>query len=190
MIQSISKTLGRGALGALAVILMFGTNAGACNLAGAISPKPADLTNPALRIGANQVGNPDLKAQRGSSPARVEGLWQVTFSSDGAVVDMAYEVFHADGTEALNDITPPAEGNVCFGVWVQIDSTHFKVTHPSWVFDQNGNLAGTALFVANITLGSADSFSGSYTLTYYDTHGSKGPVYPGTMTATSILPNY
>jgi hypothetical protein len=135
----------------------------------------------------------DLQAQRGTaanSIASVVGLWQVTYMSNGQVVDMAFEAFHSEGTEMINDITPPAEGNVCLGVWVQTGSTTYKLTHPSWAFDPTGNLTGTADLAVTITLGSADTFSGTYTLTYYDLVGTKGLVYTGTITATRILPNY
>jgi hypothetical protein len=185
----LSKITGGAALGALAVFLTFGSSADACSLAGGSGLRPATLADPSLRIGVPQLrDNPE--AHRANTPASVEGLWQVTFSSDGAVVDMAFEVFHSDGTEMLNDITPPAEGNVCLGVWVQTGATSYKVTHPSWVFDAAGNLTGTAMFNATVTLGSADTFTGAYTLSYFDTRGTAGPVYTGTMTATRIQPNY
>jgi hypothetical protein len=90
----------------------------------------------------------------------------------------------------LNDVSPPAEGNVCLGVWTQTGGTAYKLTHPSWTFDSNGNLTGTAQFSVTITMTSADKFSGSYTLSYFDTTGLALGVYSGTLTAARILPNY
>jgi hypothetical protein len=190
MKQTLSKTIGKAALGAFAVILTFGTNASACSLLSGAGLR-ANLADPSVRLALPHSQDEGLQAQRGAtSVASVAGLWQVTYSSGGAVVDMAFEVFHSDGTEMLNDITPPAEGNVCLGVWVQTGLTTYQLTHPSWTFDAAGNFTGTANFDATLTLGSADKFSGTYTLSYFDTNGNKGPVYTGTMTATRILPNY
>jgi hypothetical protein len=169
---------------------MFATSAHACSLPAGLGLRTVDFADPAIRLGVQPSQIEARQAQRGTSLASVQGLWQVTYSSGGAVVDMAFEVFHSDGTEMLNDITPPAEGNVCLGVWVQTDAKTYRLTHPSWVFDANGNLTGTAIFDVTITMGSADTFSGTYTLTYYDTHGTKGSVYTGTMTATRVQPNY
>jgi len=125
-----------------------------------------------------------------NAPAGVQGLWQVNFSSGGQVVDMAFEAFHSDGTEFLNDITPPQEGNVCLGVWVQSDRTSYKLTHPAWTFDGSGNFTGTAMIEETLSMTNADKFTGSYTLNYYDTNSVLLATYAGTVSATRILPNY
>jgi hypothetical protein len=192
MNESRLKTIGGLTLGALAVICLTpGTEAKACSLPNSIALRSANLPNSSLLkfvVPQDASGTP---AQRGGgTPASVEGLWQVTYSSSGQIVDMAFEVFHSDGTEMLNDITPPAEGNVCLGVWTQTASTTYKLTHPSWLFDSNGNLTGTSLFNVTVALDSADKFTGTYTLNYYDSEGNLGPVYTGTMTATRIQSNY
>jgi hypothetical protein len=191
MKKTLSKTIGGLAFGAVAAILMCGTNAGACSLPAGMGLRPVNFADPALKLGVASAPSEAPQAKRESaSSAGVVGLWQATYSSAGTVVDMAFEAFHSDGTEMLNDITPPAEGNVCLGVWVQESPRTFKLTHPSWTFDASGNLTGTATFQTTINLTSADTFSGTYTLTYYDTHGTQGSVYTGTMTATRILPQY
>jgi hypothetical protein len=184
------KTFGGAAYGAIATLLLFGATAGACSLPGGMGLRPVNFADPWVRLGLPHTQDEARPADRGNSPASVQGLWQVTYSSGGEAVDMAFEVFHSDGTEMLNDITAPAEGNVCLGVWVQTDAKTYRLTHPSWVFDANGNLTGTAIFDVTIVMGSADTFSGTYSLTYYDTHGTKGTVYTGTLTATRVLPNY
>jgi len=192
MNQTISKMIGGIAFGALAAILISGTNAGACSLPGGMGLTSVNFIDPSVKLGLPRTQNDTAQAQRGpsASQAGVVGLWQVTYSSAGTVVDMAFETFHSDGTEMLNDTTPPAAGNVCFGVWIQEGARTYKLTHPSWVFDNNGNLTGTATFQNTINMTSADTFTGTYTITYYDTHGTKGDVYTGTFTATRILPQY
>jgi hypothetical protein len=190
MNKSLSKTFGGVGYGAVAALLMFGTTAGACSLPGGMGLRPVNFADLSVKLGLPQPEAEARPADLGNSPASVVGLWQVTYSSGGAVVDMAFEVFHSDGTEMLNDITPPAEGNVCLGVWVQVEARNYRLNHPSWVFDANGNLTGTAVFDVHITMGEANTLSGTYSLTYYDTHGAKGTVYTGTLAATRVLPNY
>jgi hypothetical protein len=194
MKHSAAQTIGKATFGTLAAILFTLTpNATACSLPGSLKPMSVSLTSPNLKLGVAALRSEQPEAQRAggaTSVASVTGLWQVTYSTNGAVVDMAFEVFHSDGTEMLNDVTPPAEGNVCLGVWVQTGPTAYKLTHPSWTFDPAGNLTGTAVFNVTLTLTSADAFTGSYTLTYYDNSGTKSAVYNGTMTATRILPLY
>jgi hypothetical protein len=93
------------------------------------------------------------ETRRGGEPG-LTGMWKVTFSSGGAVVDQAFEVFHSDGTELMVDTAPPATGNVCTGVWARIDGVNFKLNHPSWTFDDKGNVTGTAIIKVNILLDS------------------------------------
>ena len=42
--------------------------------------------------------------------------WNVNFLSSGEVVDVAFDAWHSDGTEILNDYPDPIEGNVCLGL--------------------------------------------------------------------------
>jgi hypothetical protein len=201
MNQTRLKKIGGAVFGALTVIcLTFGTSAKACNVPG-IGLRSGYLPDPSVFLSSlapPSDNSQDAHASSASSersgdrnsPASIVGLWQVTYVSGSTVTDMAFEVFHSDGTEMLNDITPPAEGNVCLGVWTQTGGTAYKLTHPSWTFDSNGNLTGTAQFSVTITMTSADQFSGTYTLGYYDTTGKPVGVYNGTLTAARILPNY
>jgi len=191
--QRFQKTSGLILAGLAAVCLTMGSSAKGCSLTNNIAahsislPSSALLRSIASPIDAEASQIPD---QRGGAPASIQGLWQVTYTSAGQTVDMAFEVFHSDGTEMLNDITPPAEGNVCLGVWTQTAPTTYKLTHPAWVFDANGNLTGTEMFSVTIALNSADKFTGSYTLSSYDSEGNLGPVYTGILAATRIQPNY
>ena len=191
--------LSGAAIPALAVIcLTFGPNAMACKIPGAPGHTAGSFPNVSAIVQAanRQAGEahdtaaPLTPARSGNSVGSVQGLWQVNFISGGQVVDMAFEAFHSDGTEMLNDVTPPAEGNVCLGVYVQTDRTTYKLTHPSWSFDASGNLTGTAMISETITMTNADKFTGSYTLNYFDNDSNPVGTYNGTFTATRILPNY
>ncbi len=195
------QQMGGFGLAAAALFLTFANDAKACtfspghNQAGIYSSTTAALVERASaeiaaerRAAASETSNgsaersePDPK-----SPAIV-GMWQVTVLSEGQVTDQAYEVFHSDGTEMINDITPPAEENVCLGVWAQTGPAGYKLKHLSWTFDSNGNLTGTAVLKITISLKpGADKFNGTYTLDYFDTNGSSQGEYTGQVEATRV----
>jgi hypothetical protein len=123
-------------------------------------------------------------------PVSIVGLWNVTFSSGGEVVDVAFDVWHSDGTEILNDYTNPIEGNVCLGVWVQTGPRTYKLKHPSWSFDQNGNLQGT-VWISEVVMLSPDgnNYSGSYKYDIYDTSNNFVEEFTGQIKATRIRAN-
>jgi hypothetical protein len=124
---------------------------------------------------------------RGSSS--IVGLWYVAFSSQGQVIDQAFEQWHSDGTEILNDTSAPATDNVCLGVWEQTDSHHYKLNHPSWFFDLNGNLLGTVIIKETVRLSNdGRSFFGTSTADAYDTAGNFLGEDSGTVTGKRINP--
>jgi len=201
VVRGFMGSLGGVAFATAAVICLTLTpNAMACKIPGAPGrttgsfPNTSAITQAAsVPAGeAHDAAAPPIPARSGGNSVLggVQGLWQVNFISGGQTVDMAFEVFHSDGTEMINDITPPAEGNVCLGVYVQTDRTTYKLTHPSWTFDASGNLTGTGMFSETINMTNADKFTGSYTLNYFDTNANPVGTYNGTFTATRILPNY
>jgi hypothetical protein len=131
-------------------------------------------------------GNRQEDATASNTPGIV-GLWQVNYLSGGQVVDRGYEVWHDDGTEILVDIAPPATDNVCIGVWIQTGKLNFKLTHPSWTFDINGNLTGTAMIRNVINLDSrGDKFTGTFTVDIYDNSGKLVDHLEGLLAATRI----
>ena len=131
-----------------------------------------------------------IRPESSAAPATIVGLWNLTFTSGGQVVDVAFDAWHSDGTEVLNDYTNPIEGNVCLGVWEQSGTRTYKLKHPSWSFDSTGTLLGTVVIGENVTL-SADGniFSGSYTYDVYDVAGNFQIEYKGQVKATRIKPD-
>lgn len=102
----------------------------------------------------------------------ITGLWHLEFIVDNAVVDTAYETFMADGNELMVDTTPPAFGNVCNGIWVQTGRV-YKVKHPSFLFDSNGSVTGSAIIRTELRLSrKGDSFTGKTTIEIYDVAGN------------------
>ena len=137
-----------------------------------IGPKAAIAFQalPALAAGSPRLGTQDEKKAdaAAASGATMVGLWKVAYVSGGVVVDQAFDAWHTDGTEILNDTPPPATGNVCLGVWSQKGNV-YKLNHPSWTFDGNGNLNGTAVIRESVTVDPhGNSFSGTFTVDVYD----------------------
>ena len=124
--------------------------------------------------GPGQAQTPLVKAQPrvGANPSIV-GLWKTTFTSGGQVVDQAFEAFHSDGTEIMVDTSAPASDNVCIGVWARTDGLTFKLNHPSWTFDDKGNLNGTAAIKMDLTIDpNGNSFIGTFTVDVFDLSGN------------------
>jgi hypothetical protein len=124
-----------------------------------------------------------------SAPAGIAGMWIITFTSGGQVVDQGFDVWHRDGTEMLNDTPPPATGNICLGIWSPNGYVGFKLYHPSWTFDESGNLSGTAIIRENVALDpkNRNRFSGTFTVDIYDLTGTKLAHIDGTVAAQRIV---
>jgi hypothetical protein len=139
-------------------------NANACsNKLGAFAMRVPAILPPAIPAAPSDTPA-DSPARLGSS---IVGLWSVTFYSEGATVDVAFDAWHSDGTEILNDFTDPIEGNVCLGAWTQTGPQTFKLKHPSWTFDGNGNLTGTAYILETVTVASGgNQYQGTYTINF------------------------
>jgi hypothetical protein len=101
------------------------------------------------------------------------GLWDVKLYSQGQLFDEGFDTFHSDGTEILITQDNPITENVCPGVWEQTGPATIKVKHPSWYFDNSGNLLGTVIIYETLTLDCDDSFHGTSVEVVYDIHGNK-----------------
>jgi hypothetical protein len=148
---------------------------------------------PMMHAAPNLDGHMALQASSSvlpASPATIVGLWNITFTSGGEVVDVAFDAWHSDGTEILNDYTNPIEGNVCLGVWEQTGPRTYKLKHPSWSFDNTGTLLGTVIIGEKVTVSTdGNSFSGSYTYDIYNVAGVFQVEYTGQVKATRIKPD-
>jgi hypothetical protein len=142
-----------------------------------------DNSAPAFRT-EPRIGR--VEPQRGGEPSIV-GMWKVTFMAGGQVVDQAFETFHSDGTELMVDTAPPATGNVCTGVWARFDGVNFKLNHPSWTFDDKGNLNGTAVIKVNVLLdANSNSFTGTFTVDVMSLSGAVLQHLTGTVAAQRV----
>jgi hypothetical protein len=132
---------------------------------------------------------PHERADDGSDSANssIVGLWKVTFVSGGQVVDQAFEVFHSDGTEIMIDTAPPASDNVCVGVWAKTGGPTVKLNHPSWTFDANGNLNGTATIKVSVAVDhTGNNFAGTFTVDVFTLTGANVFHLEGTVSGQRI----
>jgi hypothetical protein len=177
-------------LTALAFCLFF---AGSAKADCSMTRKPrAIITAPDSTVGnGNSMqahargGNPDAA---GSSAANsVVGLWMVNFVSEGQIVDQGFDSWSADGTEILNDDPPPSTGNVCLGTWIRTAPNSYLLKHPSWTFDDAGNVNGMAIIRETITVDpSGMTYKGTFTLDLVTLSGNPIQSFSGTISATRI----
>lgn len=95
-------------------------------------------------------------ADDSGQPASIVGLWHVvytaTYSTAGPLpvplvppgsfpFIQSYKTWHRDGTEFENAFLPPTGGNVCFGVWKQLENGNVKLHHIGLMFGSDGSVA-------------------------------------------------
>jgi len=113
-----------------------------------------------------------VRTASSQDPAPIVGLWSVTLTSGGTVIDIGYDAWHADGTEILNDASPVSH-NVCLGVWLQSGPRTFQLKHPALRFDADGNVIGTlVLRETNVVNRRGDHFAGTFTIEFFDLAGN------------------
>jgi hypothetical protein len=77
-------------------------------------------------------------ASRAFADEPIVGLWLATWTDhsggpgEGTVVLTAWDVWHADRTEAQNDSGPVIIGFVCQGVWKPLGNRTYFLSHPSF----------------------------------------------------------
>lgn len=133
-----------------------------------------------------------LQTLRGSRPAAVPeasapsivGYWHTVFLADPNggyytagpnVFDEGFDAWHADGTETLNDISPPPTGNVCIGVWTQTGPLTYQLKHPTWFFDEDTNttVIGVGTISEQVTLDpGGNHYSGTVSIDLLDLTGA------------------
>jgi hypothetical protein len=169
MTMNSQKTI--AALGALLLSVLLPARAWADCGGGLDSLKPAHLSQEAA---PRVVGGNDLDQQSDSRVVQptIIGLWSVTLTSGGAVIDIGYDAWHGDGTETLNDASPVSH-NVCLGVWKQTGSRTYQLKHPALRFDAAGNVIGTLILrETNLVNRTGDRFTGTFTIEFFDPSGN------------------
>lgn len=201
-IRSMMRICGLTLTAAVVGNITLGTAAMACSapksaaMGAALSPKVASLRNLGLvqppRLGGREqpAGATDAaQAQADPLNPSIVGLWQVMHLENGKPVDLSFEIWHADGTEVLIDQTPPAQGNVCIGTWLQSGSLTYKLTHPALSFDMDGNFIGTVMIREVVTLDrNGNKFTGTFTVDVFDVEGSPAGHFEGQFVGARVNP--
>ena len=124
------------------------------------------------------------------SNTSIVGLWHVTYQADGQLFYEALDEWHSDGTEVESANVPPAEGNVCFGVWTQIAPGTVRLNHIGWAFDANGNSIGYfTLTETNVVAPAGNSYQGRFDYKFYDVNGALQQEIIGVQSATRLSVN-
>lgn len=147
-----------------------------------------------------QVGS-FLRVDDDQDPTIV-GMWHATFTANAlngssipdTPIDNALVVWHRDKTEIMNSARPPQDGDFCMGVWEKTGKSTYKLNHFAWLANDTtnapygiGNPSGPTQIQEEVTL-SPDGmhYSGSFTLTAYDTSGNVAISFTGVIAATRI----
>ena len=157
----------------------------AAALAPALSAQSLPLANSKTGCGYYEGSSAKLKpaafVEVSEDNAVITGLWKFSFTAkgnanipDGAPIDAGYATWHADGTEIMNSGRPPMTGSFCMGAWKQTGRRSFKLNHVALSWDPSGTtFVGPANIREAITVDSTGNhYSGTFTLTQYDTNGN------------------
>jgi hypothetical protein len=145
--------------------------------------------------------SPSAGAQLGESSNRdrqgqdtIVGMWIVTFYAGAytgpntQIYDRTIQQFFSDGNELMSSASfSPLLGNVCFGVWKEIERRTFRLKHIGWTFTTVGTFEGTARIDATMTVApNGDTYVGAYTADVIDNNGNVVPGSAAKGTARAV----
>jgi hypothetical protein len=142
----------------------------------------------------------DLNNASGGGAASIVGLWSFQFISvgntthnpaipDGAMLDFGYTQWHSDGSEILNSGgRAPATENFCLGTWQKTGRYTYELSHFALGYDATtGVLTSKSTIVETVTLSPGGTrFSGTLTITVFDTTGKQTDKLTGQVVADRI----
>jgi len=142
----------------------------------------------------------DLSAASSGGSVSIVGMWNIQFLSmgntthnppipDGAPLDFGYVQWHSDGTELMNSGgRAPATENFCMGVWQQTGRYTYVLNHFAITYNATTGLwNGKANITETVTLSPGGTkYSGTFTITVYDTNGNEVDHLTGQITADRI----
>lgn len=191
--RPVCRTLGAGTLLTLALAaacFMLSSNANASCKSLANTRATADRPE-ARSFQTEPSEQADLDTAEGED-LPITGLWHSIFVSDGQVVDEGFDLWNSDGTEVLNDNSAPqppnSAGSVCLGIFEKVARRTYKLKHPFWIIDANGDLAGSGVFLERVAVArSGKTYRGSFTIISYDLNGNITDQVTGDIKAERIV---
>jgi hypothetical protein len=117
--------------------------------AGCAVPNRTGAAAPAIPFVSPHAGS------EGNENGGIVGLWHVIYtgtSDDNFPPSGPYptppfqflesfKTWHADGTEFENAFLPPTGGNICFGVWKEVEGGSVKLHHIGLMFNADGSVS-------------------------------------------------
>ncbi len=124
-------------------------------------------------------------ATRDRDKEPIVGLWLITVTYQGNVVDHVFSGWTSDGLEFDQDTASPMlTGYVCYGTWIKLGDHKYGLTHP--FFDYNPGSITAPLPFNGVALGVWDGTSGYFD--YVVTVSDDGKTFTGTQNGTSGVP--
>ena len=140
-------------------------------------PASHRLRPPYLMQAAYRPARFVLAADSAPPGASIVGLWKVTFTAGGTMIDWGYAQWHSDGTEIMNSGgRAPATQNFCLGVWEKTGPSTYKLNHVALSYDAaSGALNATVSIRELVTVDhTGNNYQGTFTIDAFDP--SKNPV--------------
>ncbi len=140
-------------------------------------------------VGVLTVLAPSAPAQSNTDAAADPGQQLVgTWIYDLGAPSKALHIYTVDGGIVVVTNQPPTSGTVAFGEWVRTGDREFDQTFVRFIFDAQGNFAGTAKIREHVKLNETlDRLTALGKLEIFDPAGNlvrSNP--PGTATATRL----
>jgi len=167
------------------MVLVIGLSAGAFASCGSSLSAMATAV-PGQFHPTQKPGPQSSEANSGSTS--IVGLWYVQYTVDGNVIQDAYQLWNAGGTEVHNPNVDPRGGDVCLGVWTRAAGTNtYTLAHRVWNYDTTGDWLGTIHLSETVKVDKGgDTHIGTFTSDFYDTNGNFLMSVTGSVTATRI----
>ena len=140
-------------------------------------PASLRLQPPYLMQAAYRPARLVLASDKDPAGASIVGLWAVTFTVGGTMVDWGYAQWHSDGTEIMNSGgRAPATQNFCLGVWEKTGNSSYKLNHVALSYDAaTGALNGIVSVREWVTVDhTGNNYQGNFTIDVVDPN--KNPV--------------
>jgi len=175
----------------------------ACLLAATAHAACGDSNTPGAKLHRQSWGgSPSARLLLVDSGDPIVGMWHVTFTAegnnpgppDGTPIDNALVTWHSDGTELMNSVRPPQDGNFCMGIWKKTGKSTYRLNHLAWFANDTtnapsgiGNPQGPARFFEEIALSpDGNHYTGHFSLDAYDTNGTQIAHIIGVINGTRI----
>ena len=187
-----TRSLAASAIAVLGAITLFSASANAACNSSRAARTALVLPQAQLFRALPAIQSESANKTKDVGNASIVGLWHVKFvASNGDLYDEGFDQFHSDGTEILNDDgVPPAEGNVCLGVFKKVGLGTYRLKHPAFVWDGSGGLIGTLIISETITLDPGrNSYNGTFEFDFYDLAGNLTDEVKGDLSGERITVN-